>query len=148
MSHSVRPSRLLAVALLGAFTVGTAACGDDPLKASNTAEAVVATVNGKNITGSEFVKVLNQYSLNRMFVKAKQVDKGKVNSGGRAAILSYLIQQRIIDAEFSKRKLEITKEDRKEAKKALLEKLGSEDILKGFSSSYQKQLLEEFSKYS
>lgn len=146
MTRSSRPFRFLSGVLVIAAGFGLTSCGDDSLAARNTAPAVVATVNGKNITGAEFVRVLNQYSRNRVYVNAESVKDGKVLSGGRAAILSSMIQQKVFDAAFTKRKLTISKKNRTAGKAALISVLVSEDVYKGFSSTYRAELLEDYAR--
>lgn len=145
MTRSTRRIRFLSAALAVSAGLGLTACADD-LSGNNTAPAVVATVDGKNITGAAFVRVLNQYSLNRQFVKAQSIKDGKVLSGGRAALLSSMIQQQVFDTAFKERKLTISKKNRTDAKAALISVLASEDVLKGFSSKFQSELIEDYAR--
>ncbi len=144
MASQQRIRRFSAWAAVAAVSLGAAACGSDALEAKNKAPKVVATVDGTDISGAEFVEVLNAYSKNRRFVDAEYIKDGVVNSTGRATLLTNLIRQQVYENKFAELKLKITEKDRKRAKEDVIAALRSTETFEGFSKEFQKRLVEEY----
>ena len=123
----MKKTKLLAV-ILAVATLFTA-CSSRP-------EGAVAKVNGDYITKEEFN---NEFELYRKMVYGQMSDEELNQDGGNGKTLrsnlasqvtDTLVMDKLVKAEFDKKKLEISEEDRKEAKDKLFEQAGGEENFK------------------